>query len=320
MAVTRDEAAQCTRAPRHVGLAIFAHEWLARCGYINFGCVDILPGPPRKPANVLPRQTIVVIGAGMSGLSCARQLTALFGQFPERWTKQQQLPIPRVVVLEGRGRIGGRLYSHPLKHQDPDALPDRLSNTVELGAQIITGFERGNPLDCILRGQLALHYHTMKDNMILYDHDGSAIDTKRDKVIQDLFNDFLESAARLHGWKAVGARPVHADQKNVPAYYDARLAITGLTLHANRHANQPAAANAVPAARGDTAGGDKARVQAGDAADTAAAHARDGAEKASLTVQYNHMSFLLSAEQELLFFVWANPALSERGDSSIERY
>lgn len=223
VSVTSDEAAQCTREPRHVGLAVFAHEWLARNGYINFGCVEILAGTPRKPAHAAPRQTIVVIGAGMSGLSCARHLTALFKQFQEKWTKQRKQQIPQVIVIEGRGRIGGRLYSHPLKHQDSSTFPVKLANTAEIGAQIITGFERGNPLDCILRGQLALHYHTMKDNMVLYDFDGSPIDSKRDRQIQDLFNDILESAA-VHGWKSGQTFPAE-DQKslaktltNLPGY------------------------------------------------------------------------------------------------------
>lgn len=284
MAVTKDEAAQCTRAPRHVGLAIFAHEWLARCGYINFGCVDVFSGMPRKPANATSRQTIVVIGAGMSGLSCARQLNGLFRQFSERWTKQRQQPTPRVVVLEGRGRIGGRLYSHPLKHQDLDALPDRLSNTVELGAQIITGFERGNPLDCILRGQLALHYHTMKDNMVLYDHDGSPVDTKRDKKIQDLFNEFLEAAAE-YGWKAGQTFPMEDQKSHVPGVttlpeYDVKRVATAVTQHAARRA----AENAILAARGQGACNGGGRFQAAYAADAAAPHVWDGDEKASLTL------------------------------------
>jgi len=68
-----------------------------------------------------------------------------------------------------------------------------------MGAQIITGFHHGNPLDALVRGQLTLEYHLMKDNMMLYDFDGTTIDLEADTKVQSLFNDLLE-AASLHGW------------------------------------------------------------------------------------------------------------------------
>ncbi|RHZ68474.1 putative lysine-specific histone demethylase Aof2 [Aspergillus thermomutatus] len=110
VSVTKDEALGCAKDYRWMGLASFAYEWLVRNGYINFGCIEI------PPALVAPRKgrrkdgpVIVVIGAGMAGLGCARQLEGLFNQYHDPLTS------PRVVVLEGRRRIGGRIYSHPLR-------------------------------------------------------------------------------------------------------------------------------------------------------------------------------------------------------------
>lgn len=199
--VSRQEAVDCVRKDRRYGpLAFIALEWLARNGFVNFGCFqssDLYSNAPSQPAK---QKTIVIIGAGISGLTCARQLLSIFKQFPERWTKQRREQLPRVVLFEGRNRIGGRVYSHPLRHQQPGSLPHGLSNTAEIGAQIITGFEHGNPLNAVVRGQLALPYHALKDQLLLYDFDGSPIQEERDIQIQTLFNEILETASE-HSWK-----------------------------------------------------------------------------------------------------------------------
>lgn len=155
----------------------------------------------RQSASLSKQKTVIIIGAGVSGLACARQIRGLINQFQDRWMKTRKERTPRVIILEGRGRIGGRVYSHPLRNQK-DSLPNGLANTAELGAQIITGFEHGNPLNAIVRGQLALRYHSMRDNMVLYDFDGTLVDEKRDSRIQTMFNDMLETVS-VHRWQPV---------------------------------------------------------------------------------------------------------------------
>ncbi|KAL9049862.1 MAG: hypothetical protein Q9162_006978 [Coniocarpon cinnabarinum] len=196
VAVTREEAAQCTKDRRYQALALIAHEWLAKHGYINFGCLEqpMIRGVP-TPAQSWRQRTVVIIGGGVAGLSCARQLYGLFHQYVDQWARRKRERLPRILVLEGRNRVGGRIYSHPLRHQQPGSLPHGLSNTAELGAQIITGFDHGNPLDAVVRGQLALEYHLMTDNMTLYDYDGTIINEDQDTKMQDLFNDIMEVAS-----------------------------------------------------------------------------------------------------------------------------
>lgn len=196
VSVTQGEAAGCARDGRYFQLAQIAHEWLMRHGYINHGCVEVSNTAgtiSRSRARGGKRRCIVVIGAGVSGLGCARQLEGLIAQLGERWTSDGEKP-PRVIVLEGRGRIGGRVYSHRLKRQAAGLLPQGLSNTAEMGAQIITGFERGNPLNTIVRGQLGLHYHRLKDDTVIYDSDGAVVDKNRDELVFKLFNDILDRA------------------------------------------------------------------------------------------------------------------------------
>ena len=195
LSVVREEATKCSKDRKYQRLALVAWEWLSKNGYINFGCIDH-PSVGRflHPAQTWKQKTIVIIGAGVAGLVCARQLYGLFHQFNDQWGSRHER-LPRVIVLEGRNRVGGRVYSHPLRRQSQNALPHNLSSTVELGAQIITGFDHGNPLDAVVRGQLALEYHLMTDNMTLYDYDGTIVNADIDKNMEELFNDIQEFAS-----------------------------------------------------------------------------------------------------------------------------
>lgn len=198
VSVTAEEAAGCAASARWLGLAQVAYEWLIRRGYINFGCIEIPDSSSgrvrRYKTKRLRMKTVVIIGAGMAGLGCARQLEGLFSHYRERWTAVGEEP-PRVIILEGRNRVGGRVYSHPLRTQAPENLPHRCISTAEMGAHIITGFDHGNPLNIIIRGQLALHYYSLKDNSRLYDVDGHIVDKKRDVMVEKLFNDILDRAS-----------------------------------------------------------------------------------------------------------------------------
>lgn len=188
VSVNLEEAIGCTKDERWTRLACFAYEWLLRRGYINFGCVHppaITKSGGRGRKKEAPRETIVVIGGGMAGLSTARQLTNLFQHYPDRAP-------PKIIVLEGRDRIGGRIYSHPLTSMRSTKLSPDQRPIAEMGAHIIVGFDRGNPLDAIIRGQLALDYHLLRDLSTLYDVDGTPVNGVNDAMIERLYNDVLD--------------------------------------------------------------------------------------------------------------------------------
>ena len=187
VSVSLEEAIGCAKDERWTRLACFAYEWLVRRGYINFGCVraPLMFKNAKSRRKESSQETIVVIGGGMAGLSTARQLTNLFHHFPDRAP-------PKIIVLEGRSRVGGRIYSHPLSSMRSSILTPEQRPTAEMGAHIIVGFERGNPLDAIIRGQLALDYHLLRDLSTLYDIDGSAVNGASDAMIERLYNDVLE--------------------------------------------------------------------------------------------------------------------------------
>ncbi|KAI0482629.1 vacuolar protein sorting 33A-like protein [Xylariaceae sp. FL0804] len=182
--VAREEAIGCAKDARWFDVANLCYDWLVRSGYINFGAAEV-PSTRRRPkkTGTLRRpKTIVVIGAGMSGLGCARQLDSLSKQYAEQFQDLGE-EAPRVIVLEGRGRLGGRVYSRAL---------DRRRHSVECGGMIITGFERGNPLNVLVRGQMGLPFHALRPETTLYDSNGRAVDEDRDHLVEKLFNDCLE--------------------------------------------------------------------------------------------------------------------------------
>ncbi|OAX78518.1 hypothetical protein ACJ72_07172, partial [Emergomyces africanus] len=221
--VTREEALGCAKDFRWMNLASFAYDWLVRNGYINFGCIEIPKVPmAAKRGRRKDGPTIVIIGAGMAGLGCARQLQGLFHQYPDITTP------PKVILLEGRKRIGGRIYSHPLTSLQSDKLAPGLRSTAEMGAQIIVGFDHGNPLDPIIRAQLALRYHLLRDLSTIYDIDGMPVDELRDAMTEKLYNDILDrSGAYRH--KAVIAPAAEGDRELIDSGRDSSTD-DGLTI------------------------------------------------------------------------------------------
>lgn len=120
-------------------------------------------------AHAIDRRRVVVIGAGLAGLSAAQQLRAQGRD---------------VLVLEGRNRIGGRIWTS-MKWQD---MP------LDLGASWIHGTE-GNPLTELADEIEAKRIETSYEHSILYGTDGKVLD---EPDAQDLnrLRQQLESALR----------------------------------------------------------------------------------------------------------------------------
>lgn len=193
--VSREEAVGCAKDPRWFDAASVCYDWLIRCGYINFGCATVTSTKKRsrKASTNKEGKTIVVLGAGMAGLGCARQLDSLFQQYAREFQDLGE-DAPRVIVLEGRNRLGGRVYSRALdgsKSQHLIGFKGR-RHSVECGGMIITGFDRGNPLNILVRGQMALPYYPLRPDTTLYDSNGKAVDEGRDRLVEKLYNDCLD--------------------------------------------------------------------------------------------------------------------------------
>lgn len=191
--VMRDEAIGCARDARWFDVANLCYEWLVRNGFINYGCLDIQQDKGARKGKSSNRQrTVAVIGAGMAGLGCARQLEGLFAHYRQRFKDIGEDP-PKVVVVEGRDRVGGRVYSRQYQ-SDTSRTTLKKGNrcTAEMGGMIITGFERGNPLNILVRGQLALDYHGLRPTTTIYDSNGQPVEQRRDQLAENLYNDILD--------------------------------------------------------------------------------------------------------------------------------
>ncbi|KAI5927677.1 flavin-containing amine oxidoreductase-domain containing protein [Camillea tinctor] len=195
ISVAREEAVGCAKDPRWFDVASVCYDWLVRSGYVNFGCAETPPSKKRSKRAKPKRKgrTVVVIGAGMGGLGCARHLDSLFKQYAAQFEELGEEP-PRVIVLEGRSRLGGRVYSRTLDSSRSQHLIGFKGrrHSVECGGMIITGFERGNPLNVLVRGQMGLPYYALRPDTTLYDSNGKAVDEGRDRLVEKLYNDCLE--------------------------------------------------------------------------------------------------------------------------------
>ncbi|KAH7634806.1 flavin-containing amine oxidoreductase-domain containing protein [Sordaria sp. MPI-SDFR-AT-0083] len=197
IAVTREEAVGCAKDTRWFDAASLCFDWLVRRGYINFGCVGYRHSKKhasKDPSSTtLKQRTVAVLGAGMAGLGCARQLEGLFAQYAKKFRDMGE-ELPRVIVIEGRNRIGGRVYSRPFATK-PARIPENFQGkrfTAEMGGMIITGFERGNPINILLRAQLGIPYRPLRPDTTLYDSNGKPVDLHRDQLVENLYNDCLD--------------------------------------------------------------------------------------------------------------------------------
>ncbi|KAJ7981691.1 Lysine-specific histone demethylase 1-like protein [Quillaja saponaria] len=146
-----------------------AYDFLLYNGYINFG---VLPSFTTD----MPEATegsVIIIGAGLAGLAAARQLLS-FGY--------------KVVVLEGRNRPGGRVYTQKIGCHGKFA-------AVDLGGSVITGIH-ANPLGVLAR-QLSIPLHKVRDKCPLHKPDGAPVDTEIDSKIEFIFNKLLDKVMEL---------------------------------------------------------------------------------------------------------------------------
>jgi monoamine oxidase len=112
-------------------------------------------------------EPVIVIGAGVAGLACARELLRL-GFAPAD-----------VVVLEARARIGGRVWSD-----------ERLGFPVDLGASWIMG-HRSNPLSEIARAGGAELVPTDWDTLAAY-HKGARVPERDLDRIAEEYEELLD--------------------------------------------------------------------------------------------------------------------------------
>lgn len=140
------------------------YKFLERYSYINFGVFKRI-----IPLTNTPKGKVIVIGAGIAGLSAARQLREFGFQ---------------VIVYEARDRIGGRIATFR-----------KGQFIADMGAMVVTGLG-GNPV-AILSKQISMDLVKIKQKCPLYDTNGRIIQKDRDEAIEKEFNKLLEATSYL---------------------------------------------------------------------------------------------------------------------------
>lgn len=125
--------------------------------------------PTSIPASDVPKRSVIVIGAGISGIAAARTLV-------DRGF--------RVIVLEARGRLGGRV-----------ATDWSMGSPVELGACFIHG-SHGNPLAIVAR-EAELRTYSPTDVQGLIFENGTKVSTSDDRQAEDLWGALTRRADRI---------------------------------------------------------------------------------------------------------------------------
>ncbi|CAN1775397.1 Lysine-specific histone demethylase 1 homolog 2 [Linum perenne] len=94
----------------------------------------------------------------------------------------------KVVVLEGRNRPGGRVYTQKIGRDGQFAVAD-------IGGSVITGMH-ANPLGVLAR-QLSIPLHKVRDNCPLYKPNGEPVDKQMDSSVEFTFNKLLDKVMEL---------------------------------------------------------------------------------------------------------------------------
>ncbi|XP_065649185.1 lysine-specific histone demethylase 1A isoform X2 [Hydra vulgaris] len=155
------------------------HAFLNRYGSINIGVYNVVN--KILPLKNAPR--IIVVGAGVSGLTAARQLQS-FGF--------------EVLLLEGRERVGGRVATY----RSGQFIAD-------LGAMVVTGLG-GNPVT-IISNQVDVKLTKIKQKCPLYESNGQIVPKDKDELVEREFNRLLESTSYLShvlGFNSLFTKPL----------------------------------------------------------------------------------------------------------------
>lgn len=172
--LTKDHVLESIRA-EHKTLVNSAYNFLIHHGYINFGVAPPIKEAKSKLLDEPPKGSVIVIGAGLSGLVAARQL--IFLGF-------------NVIVLEGRARPGGRVRTKKMSGSDGNVV-----GAADLGGSVLTGIN-GNPLGVLAR-QLRMPLHKVRDICPLYLPNGRMVNTDVDSKVEVSFNKLLDRVCKL---------------------------------------------------------------------------------------------------------------------------
>lgn len=135
----------------------------------------LIPMEPRS------RYRVCVVGGGIAGLSCCLELF--------RICERERIDV-EIVLMEGRSRLGGRLWTDRDSFKASDGAPF----PVDLGASWIHGINL-NPL-AALAIEAGADFVTSSEDVKMFQAGMVEVETKKDENAGQLFDDLLDHAVR----------------------------------------------------------------------------------------------------------------------------
>lgn len=144
------------------------------------------PAPP--PEELIPMEPrscfrVCVVGGGVAGLSCCLEIF--------RICEQEKIDV-EVVLVEGRSRLGGRLWTD----RETFTTADGKNFPVDLGASWIHGIDQ-NPMATLAR-EAGADFVTTSEDVKMFQAGGEEVDTKKDERAGELFDKLLDFAVSIN--------------------------------------------------------------------------------------------------------------------------
>lgn len=135
---------------------LFSRRALLKSASIVLGSAS-LSSIALRNAKAIQDKTFIVIGAGIAGLAAAKDISDIGA---------------KVIVLEARDRIGGRIYTDY-----------SMGTPFEIGAGWIHGPSKKNPIRLLSEDVSAKIFETDNDSLIVFDNDGNELtDLKVERI------------------------------------------------------------------------------------------------------------------------------------------
>ena len=125
---------------------------------------------------------VCVVGGGIAGLSCCLELF--------RICEKEKIEV-EVVLVEGRSRLGGRLWTDRETFKTSDGAPF----PVDLGASWIHGIDQ-NPMAALAK-EAGADFITTSEDVKMFQAGGVEVDSKKDEQAGELFDKLLDFAVSI---------------------------------------------------------------------------------------------------------------------------